>query len=74
VGAASARSATFIFCSNTAAGLARLLVQRAKGWCRAQGCSAVSVALTGEARRRLSAFYTRLGFELTGRMSASAVL
>ena len=57
-------------------GLARLLVERAKDWCRTQGCSAVSVTITpaGEARHRLSEFYARLGFELTGRVSASAML
>jgi len=57
-------------------GLARLLIERAKNWCRAQGCSAVSVTITptGEARHRLSRFYSRLGFEPTGRMSASAML
>jgi GNAT superfamily N-acetyltransferase len=57
-------------------GLARLLIERAKDWCRAQGCSAVSVTITpaGEARHRLSEFYSRLGFELTGRVSASAML
>jgi GNAT superfamily N-acetyltransferase len=57
-------------------GLARLLIARAKEWCRAQGCSAVSVTITpiGERRQRLSRFYRRLGFELTGRTSASTML
>jgi GNAT superfamily N-acetyltransferase len=57
-------------------GLARLLIERGKEWCRAQGCSAVSVTITpiGERRLRLSRFYRRLGFELTGRTSASAML
>jgi GNAT superfamily N-acetyltransferase len=57
-------------------GLARLLVERAKGWCRAQGCSAVSVTITplGEQRHRLSQFYARLGFEPSGRKSATAML
>jgi GNAT superfamily N-acetyltransferase len=57
-------------------GLARLLVERAKDWCRAQGCSAVGVTITpiGEQRYRLSQFYARLGFEMSGRMSASAML
>jgi GNAT superfamily N-acetyltransferase len=57
-------------------GLAGRLVERAKAWCRAQGCSAVSVTITpvGERRHRLSQFYARLGFEQTGRMSASAPL
>ena len=42
-------------------GLARRLVEHAKAWCRAQGCSAVSVTITlaGERRHRLSHFYTR---------------
>jgi GNAT superfamily N-acetyltransferase len=36
-------------------GLARRLVEHAKAWCRAQGCSAVSVTITpaGERRHRL---------------------
>ncbi len=57
-------------------GVARLLVERAKDWCRAQGCSAVAVTITpiGEQHYRLSGFYARLGFELSGRMSASAML
>ena len=57
-------------------GLARRLVEHAKAWCRAQGCSAVSVTITpmGEQRHRLSRFYARLGFEETGRMTASATL
>jgi GNAT superfamily N-acetyltransferase len=57
-------------------GLARLLVERAKDWCRARGCSAVAVTITpiGEQRHRLSQFYARLGFEMSGRTSASATL
>jgi GNAT superfamily N-acetyltransferase len=57
-------------------GLARRLVERAKIWCRAHGCSAVSVTITpaGERRHRLSQFYGRLGFEQTGRMNASVSL
>jgi GNAT superfamily N-acetyltransferase len=57
-------------------GLARLLVERAKDWCRAQGCSAVGVTITpiGEQHYRLSQFYARLGFEMNGRLSASAML
>jgi len=57
-------------------GLARRLVESAKAWCRAQGCSAVSVTVTpvGEQRHRLSRFYLRLGFEQTGRVSLSAPL
>jgi len=57
-------------------GLARRLVERAKIWCGAQGCSAVSVTITraGERRHQLSQFYARLGFEQTGRMNASAPL
>ena len=54
-------------------GLARRLIERAKDWCRARGCTAVSVTITplGEQRHRLSRFYATLGFEQTGRMSAS---
>jgi GNAT superfamily N-acetyltransferase len=57
-------------------GVARCLVEHAKAWCRAQGCSAVSVTITpiGEQRHCLSRFYGRLGFEQTGRTSASATL
>ena len=57
-------------------GLALRLVEHAKTWCRAQGCSAVSVTITplGEQRHQLSQFYARLGFEQTGRTSASATL
>jgi GNAT superfamily N-acetyltransferase len=57
-------------------GLARRLVEHAKAWCRAQGCSAVPVTITplGEQRHQLSQFYARLGFEQTGRTSASAAL
>jgi GNAT superfamily N-acetyltransferase len=57
-------------------GLARRLVERAKIWCRAQGCSAVSVTITpvGERRHRLSQFYASLGFEQTGRKNASLAL
>jgi GNAT superfamily N-acetyltransferase len=57
-------------------GVARLLVERAKDWCRERGCSAVAVTITpiGEQHYRLSRFYARLGFELSGRMSASAML
>lgn len=57
-------------------GLARLLIERAKAWCRAQDCSAVSVTITpaGEQRHRLSQFYAGLGFEPSGRKSATAML
>jgi len=57
-------------------GLARRLVERAKDWCRAQGCTAVSVTITpsGEQRHRLNRFYATLGFEQTGRRSASIKL
>jgi hypothetical protein len=56
--------------------LARRLVEHAKAWCCAQGCSAVSVTITpmGERRHQLSRFYARLGFEQTGPMTASATL
>ena len=45
-------------------GLARRLVEHAKAWCRANGCSAVSVTITsaGERRHCLSHFYASLGF------------
>jgi len=57
-------------------GLARRLVEHAKAWCRAQGCSEVSVTITaaGERRHGLSQFYARLGFAQSGRISASAAL
>jgi GNAT superfamily N-acetyltransferase len=57
-------------------GLARRLIERAKDWCRAQGCTAIAVTITplGEQRHQLSRFYATLGFEQTGRMSASAAL
>ena len=47
-----------------------------KAWCRAQGCSAVSVTITvaGERRHGLSQFYARLGFVQSSRISASATL
>jgi GNAT superfamily N-acetyltransferase len=51
-------------------GLARLVIERAEEWCRAQGCSTP----IGERRQRLSRFYRRLGFELTGRTAASTML
>jgi GNAT superfamily N-acetyltransferase len=40
-------------------GLARRLVEHAKAWCRAEGCSAVSVTITaaGERRHGLTQFY-----------------
>jgi GNAT superfamily N-acetyltransferase len=40
-------------------GLARRLIERAKEWCHAQGCTAVSVTITplGEQRHRLGRFY-----------------
>ena len=57
-------------------GLARLLVEHAKAWCGAQGCSVVTVTIApqGEQRHQLGQFYARLGFEQTGRTSASAKL
>jgi GNAT superfamily N-acetyltransferase len=57
-------------------GLARRLIENAKAWCRAQGCSAVCVTITpaGERQHGLSQFYARLGFVQTGRTNASAVL
>ena len=57
-------------------GLARRLIERGKEWCRAQGCTAVSVTITplGEQRHRLSRFCSAHGFEQTGRMSASITL
>lgn len=57
-------------------GLAQRLVAAAKDWCRAKGCSAVSVTIapTDERRDRLSRFYARLGFRETGRTSAVAML
>ena len=57
-------------------GLAQRLIASAKDWCREQGCSAVSVTIapTDERRDRLGRFYARLGFTLTGRTSAVAML
>ena len=57
-------------------GLARQLVAGGKDWCRARGCSAVSVTIAraGEQRERLSRFYARLGFAQTGRTWAVAML
>jgi GNAT superfamily N-acetyltransferase len=57
-------------------GLAPRLVAAAKDWCRAMGCSAVSVTIApaDERRDRLSRFYARLGFRETGRTSAVAML
>jgi aminoglycoside 6'-N-acetyltransferase I len=50
-------------------GLAKRLVGAALDWCRAHGCSAVSVVVTenGEIRDGLGEFYKRLGFGATGR-------
>ena len=50
-------------------GLAKRLVDAALDWCRAHGCSAVSVVVTenGEIRDGLGEFYKRLGFGATGR-------
>jgi GNAT superfamily N-acetyltransferase len=57
-------------------GLAQRLIVGAMDWCRVQGCSAVSVTIapTDERRDRLGRFYKRLGFALTGRTSAVAML
>jgi len=57
-------------------GIARQLVDHAKAWCRRQNCAAVSVTITpiGEERHRLSRFYAGIGFEPSGRTSASAAL
>ena len=50
-------------------GLAKRLVDAALDWCRAHGCSAVSVVVTenGEIRDGLGEFYGRLAFQATGR-------
>jgi GNAT superfamily N-acetyltransferase len=66
----------YVLPEHRSCGLARRLIERAKEWCRAQGCTAVSVTITplGEQRHRLSRFYAALGFEQTGRMSASITL
>jgi aminoglycoside 6'-N-acetyltransferase I len=50
-------------------GLARRLVGAAFDWCRAHGCSAVSVVVTerGETQDGLGAFYRGLGFAASGR-------
>ena len=50
-------------------GVARLLVEAGLDWCRARGCSAVSVVVTeqGELRDGLGLFYGKLGFLASGR-------
>ncbi len=57
-------------------GLAQRLIAHAKEWCRVRGCSAVAVTITptDERRKQLGRFYARLGFTLTGRTSAVAML
>ncbi len=57
-------------------GLAQRLIAHAKEWCRVRGCSAVAVTIApaDERRKQLSRFYARLGFTLTGRTSAVAML
>ena len=57
-------------------GLARRLIEHAKDWCRARGCSAMAVTITAESQRRhgLRRFYARFGFEKTDRMSAAVLL
>lgn len=50
-------------------GLARRLLGAAVDWSRQRGCNGIYVTVTpeGEARHRLSQFYSRLDFEPTGR-------
>jgi GNAT superfamily N-acetyltransferase len=57
-------------------GLARRLIEQAKAWCHARGCSAVFVTITPAAERQhqLSRFYAHLGFQQTGRTTATAIL
>ena len=57
-------------------GMAQRLIAHARDWCRARGCSAVSVTIApaDERRERLRRFYARLGFSPTGRTSAVAML
>lgn len=51
-------------------GAGRALVGVVAGWCRARGCSLVSVTVTpeGQAAHDLIGYYRALGFEETGRM------
>jgi len=50
-------------------GVARRLVEAGLDWCRAHGCSAVSVVVTerGEREGGLGRFYRKLGFAASGR-------
>jgi GNAT superfamily N-acetyltransferase len=50
-------------------GVARSLSSAAQDWCRAHGCSAISVVVTpdGSARHNLVKVYGALGFDRTGR-------
>jgi GNAT superfamily N-acetyltransferase len=59
----------YVVPSHRGRGWARRLVRAAIDWSRQRGCSGVYVTVTpeGEARHRLSYFYTRLDFRPTGR-------
>jgi aminoglycoside 6'-N-acetyltransferase I len=50
-------------------GVGAALIKRVKGWCRAKGCSLVSVIVTpeGQAAHDLVGYYRRRGFVETGR-------
>ena len=48
-------------------GVAHALVDAALAWCRDRGCSAVSVTIAPPRQAELDRFYSRLGFEATGR-------
>jgi GNAT superfamily N-acetyltransferase len=57
-------------------GVARALVVAAAAWSRAIGCSALLVTITAEGEREqgLVGFYDRLGFAVSGRMTAKRTL
>jgi len=50
-------------------GIGEALIETVKGWCRARGCSLVSVIVTpeGQAAHDLAGYYRRRGFVETGR-------
>lgn len=58
------------------AGIASALIEAAIGWCRARGCSVVSVVVApqGEERHHFARFYARFGFQNTGRTILTAHL
>ncbi len=57
-------------------GAGRALIEAVKDWCRARGCTLVSVVVTpeGQAAHGLIGYYCRRGFEETGRTLLFAYL